>query len=174
MWYSGLCPPSYRRLSSRPLVTAWSFGSSGIAGWSSIRVFLCRLVSLTEILCFSCHCHRLLPSTCSDDFLHLSLACTRAAVPLCFQFFDTCRLLNDVWSFSRSLSLFFKLFCCRLEVCNIAPGDCAASVEVSITAPGDCARGRASACSGPSCESLSQSSVPILALVESRQFSAQP
>ena len=36
------------------------------------------------------------------------------------------------------------------------------------------ARGRVSACSGPCCESSSGSSVPTLALVESRQFSAQP
>ena len=36
--YSGLCPP--RKLSSRPLVAAWSIGSSGIAGWSSILVSL--------------------------------------------------------------------------------------------------------------------------------------
>ena len=36
------------------------------------------------------------------------------------------------------------------------------------------ARGRVSACSGPCCESSSGSSAPTLALVESRQFSAQP
>ena len=29
-----------------------------------------------------------------------------------------------VWSFSRSLSLSLKLVCCRLEICNIVPGDC--------------------------------------------------
>ena len=31
-----------------------------------------------------------------------------------------------VWSCSRSLSLSFKLVFCRLEICNISPGDCAA------------------------------------------------
>ena len=67
----------------------------------------------------------------------------------------------SVWSCSRSLSL--KLVCCRLEICNIGPGDCAAV----------CSR-RASACSGPSCESPSGSSVLLMARVESRQFSAQP
>ena len=31
-----------------------------------------------------------------------------------------------VWSCSRSLSLSLKLVCCRLKICNIVPGDCAA------------------------------------------------
>ena len=36
-----------------------------------------------------------------------------------------------VWSCSRSLSLSLslKLVCCRLEICNIGPSDCAASVD---------------------------------------------
>ena len=29
-----------------------------------------------------------------------------------------------VWNFSRSLSLSPMLVCCRLEICNIVPGDC--------------------------------------------------
>ena len=55
-------------------VTAWSFGSSNTASWSSILVsFFCRL-ALTENLC---HFRTLLPFTCSDDFL-LSLSLMHA------------------------------------------------------------------------------------------------
>ena len=42
--FSGLCPPSQRMLTSRPLATAWSVGSFGTAGVSSIPVSLSRLV----------------------------------------------------------------------------------------------------------------------------------
>ena len=50
-----------------PLATAWSVGSSGTAGVSSI------LVSLSSGFChWSCHCHTPLFFTCSDDFLSLS------------------------------------------------------------------------------------------------------
>ena len=38
VWFSALCPPSQRRLTSRPLATAWSVGSFGTAGVSSILV----------------------------------------------------------------------------------------------------------------------------------------
>ena len=65
-----------------------------------------------------------------------------------------------VWSSSRSLSPSLMLVCCRFEIlqhrtCRLR-------------------RGRVSAGSGPCCVSSSASSVAILALVELRQFSAQP
>ena len=65
VWFSGLCPPSWLRLTSRPLATAWSVGSSGTAGVSSILVFLCHLAVGKKL----CHCHTLLFFTCSDYFL---------------------------------------------------------------------------------------------------------
>ena len=83
-----------------------------------------------------------------------------------------------VWSCSRSLSLFLKLVCCRLEICNILPGDCAAvcskSASLHPATELRSARGRASVCSGPCCESSSGPSVRTFALVESLQFSVRP
>ena len=83
-----------------------------------------------------------------------------------------------VWSFSRSFSLSLKLVCCRLEICNILPGDCAAVCSRSGTLhPATelrSGRGRASVCSGPCCESSSGPSVLTCALVESLQFSVRP
>ena len=155
------------------------------------RVVIDPRVSLAKNLCFSCHCHTLLSFTCSDDFLSLSLACMRAAVPsflnfavrssFCWMrpqenadpFFLTwlCtslsagvpRLRHVWWSF---LALFQFLFHLKL-VCSRSATSYLATAVLS-------ARGRASTCSGPCCESSSGSSVSIFALVESRQFSAQP
>ena len=61
-----------------------------------------------------------------------------------------------VWSCSRPLSLSLKLVCCRLEICNIVPGECAAvcsrSASLHPATELRSARGRATACSGPCCE----------------------
>ena len=78
---------------------------------------------------------------------------------------------------SRSLSLALKLVCCRFEICNIVPGDCAAvcsrSASLHLVTELRCARGRASVCSGHCCESSSGPSVLTFALVESLHISAQ-
>ena len=71
-----------------------------------------------------------------------------------------------------------KLVCCRLEICNIVPGDCAAvcsrSTSLHPATALRSARGRVSVCYGPCCESSSGPPVLTFALVESLQFSAQP
>ena len=72
-------------------------------------------------------------------------------------------------SCSRSLSLSLKLVCCRLEICNILPGD-SRSASLHLATGLRSARGRASVCSGPCCESSSGPSVLTFALVESLQF----
>ena len=126
--------------------------------------------------------------SCSPGFVpRCRRACLGGAFLLSFTLVLQARLapiprlpILAVWSFSRSLSLSqarllsprdlqhrtWRLSCCLLQVCIIAPGDCAVVCSRSgiIIAP----------YSGPCCESSSGSSVPISALVESRQFSAQP
>ena len=69
-----------------------------------------------------------------------------------------------------------KLVCSRSATLNLATALLSARSRHHCTWRLLClsARGRASACSGPCCEPSSGSSVPILALVELRQFSAQP
>ena len=75
------------------------------------------------------------------------------------------------------LSLSLKLVCCRLEICNILPGDCASvcsrSASLHLATELLSARGRASVCSGPCCASSSGSCVLLMARVESLQCSAQ-
>ena len=86
------------------LVTAWSFGSSDIAGRIDPRASFC-LLALTEKLC---HFYTSLLFTCSDGFLSLVIVtcfamsdaiarliidapllhCTRAAVPTLLNFAD--------------------------------------------------------------------------------------
>ena len=105
------------------------------------------------------------------------LTCSRITVVLQARLAPIPRLpVFAVWSCSRSLSLSLKLVCCRLEICNIVPGDCAAvcsrSTSLHPATELRSARGRASVCSGPCCESSSGPSVLTFALVE--QFSAQP
>ena len=72
------------------------------------------------------------------------------------------------WSFSRSLSLFVKL------VSGDFAAVCSRSASLLPATELRSARSRASVCSGPCCESSSGPSVLTFALVESRQFSAQP
>ena len=70
----------------------------------------------------------------------MELSCSLTTLVLQARLAPTPRLPTlAVWSFSRSLALCssLKLVCCRLEICNIEPGDCAASVEVGSTAPGE-------------------------------------
>ena len=126
VWFSGLCPPSQRRHTSRPLATAWSVGSSGTAGVSSILVSLYRLTSLpvSHATFF----------TCSDDFLSFFLVivtcfamsfalrsdaiarlildasllhCTRVAIPT----FVNCADQSLCWM--RDLVFTFLFACCR-------------------------------------------------------------
>ena len=127
VWFSGLCPPSQRRLTPRPLATAWSVGSFGTAGGSSILVFLYRLVSFSDLVIVT----RYFPSrvlmtlslvivTCfavsftlrSAAFARLVLDasllhCTRAARPtfLYFAVQSFCWMRNSVFS--------FLFACCR-------------------------------------------------------------
>ena len=62
-------------------------------------------------------------------------------------------------AFSRSPSLSLKLVCCRLEIFNILPGDCAAvssrSASLHPATELRSSRGQASVCTGPCCESSS-------------------
>ena len=103
-----------------------------------------------------------LPSCCAV-FL-LGEASTRCGYPSLLTWLCTSMSAGlPRWNF---LVLFHFLFHLKL-VCSRSATSCLATALLS-------ARGRASACSGPCCEYSSGSSVPSLALVESRLFSAQP
>ena len=73
----------------------------------SLLTWLCILLSAgLPRWCFLA----LLPLSCFKRVWHRFLGCP----------------ILVVWSCSRSLSLSLKLVFCRLEICNILPGDCAA------------------------------------------------
>ena len=206
--YYGLCPPSKRRLSSRPLVTAWSIGSSGIAGrvslssgffdWKSL--FILSVSHATSLHVFWW-------------LFSLSLACTRAAVPTLFEFL-LCTVCHEAstkcgnpsflvwlctslsagvprlrhvwwsllalfhsraWSTSGTDSSAAHLCCGELFTLSFSFSHARLLSFWDLQhRTWRLRRGRVSAGSGPCCVSSSASSVPILALVELRQFSAQP